>query len=82
MLRNLAAGILGAILGILVWLIAVLVIPLAWAFARTSLDNAGVGAFFVSFGTGSVAIVAIAGFGVGYYWSARRTKHRASGSTR
>jgi hypothetical protein len=74
MLRNVAAGVVGALLGIMAWVIAVVGIPLAMALVRTSRDGGGALGVGVSVDTGSLTVAALAGFGVAYYWNTRRAK--------
>jgi hypothetical protein len=74
LLRSVAAGVVGAVLGIMAWVIAVVGIPLAMALVRESRDGGGALGVGVSVDTGSLAVAALAGFGVAFYWSTRRAK--------
>jgi hypothetical protein len=66
LLRSVAAGVVGAVLGIMAWVIAVVGIPLAMALVRESRDGGGALGVGVSVDTGSLAVAALAGFGVAF----------------
>jgi hypothetical protein len=77
MLRHVAAGALGAILGVAAFLIGMIGISLGPTFLETSLDGpntTGAGGVAIVVNSGSVIIAAVLGFGLGYYWSRRRAK--------
>jgi hypothetical protein len=77
MLRHIRAGMLGAVFGVMAWLIAMVAIPIAIAVTRISLDSTGAGGVGFSIDTGALTLAALVGFGVGYYWSTRRVRGQA-----
>ena len=77
MRRHIAAGVVGAAFGVMAWLIAVVVIPIAIAVTLVSRDSTGAAGFGVSVDTGSLTLAALVGFGLGYFWSTRRVRGQA-----
>ena len=76
-MRHVAAGVLGAILGIAAFLIGTIGMSLGSTFLETSLEDPsaiGAGGVGIVVSSGSVTIAAALGFGLGYYWSRRRAK--------
>ena len=82
-LKSVAAGIVTAVVASLVWILATLVlpvfVPLLWSgFIDDGTGSGGVGAVSVNFSVNSawILVVALAGFGVGFWWTLRRVKTR------
>jgi hypothetical protein len=75
-IKIVAAGIVGAVAALAMWLLAAVVLPIFGALAAApSSGSGGMGA--VVAGSAPVLATALAGFVVGCYWQLHRSRRRA-----
>jgi hypothetical protein len=75
--KSILTGIAGAVFAAVLWLLAVVILPIAAPLVVAGFTNygsAGIGA--VSVGSGPVLLVALIGFAIGFLWQFRRLSTR------
>lgn len=78
-LKSFLAGIAAALLVIVLFVVAVLVIPLLLQFATTG--SGGIGAVSSGFSELALALIVTLAFAGGFYWEFRRASRRKSSLT-
>jgi len=71
--KSMLTGIAAAVVAVVLWLVAVVIVPIAAPLLVdrfTNYGSAGIGA--VSVGSGSILFAALIGFSTGFFWQFRR----------
>jgi hypothetical protein len=77
-LKTVFAGVAGAVVVSVLWIVVAFVGPIVIAIAMARLSGAGAAGVGVSINSGSILLAALVGFVVGSYWQFRRvSKGRA-----
>jgi len=70
--KSILVGIVAAVAASVLWILAVFVMPILLPFLMSRVTGSGSGMAEASVGSGSVLLVALVGFGIGFYWQLHR----------